>query len=657
MAAPEELNNAVINKSEESVISPLKVINKLGQKCWVIINTADDKKMNLHFSGLDERERAWAQQMLLSEFPYQDARQTLRYVYFTLKNKINGIKSLLMYLREQSDNKQQLKNWQIADCTTLVRSIAVKEDTLFSVATVRSLVNVLKASYSLRYEQDGLPFILSTTYMQHVMIPMCEQFNMTYAQWVQGGSHGMVPMPVATLLLADAIKLIRSKKSQLLQCYFTAFREGVLAAGMIKGKGKSIFNSNIALFLKPSIISPLTGVNTKPKYDQQRVDFVKKLHNIDPDLSDFPFKSDSQISAFIKEIQGACLTILLAVTGMRLSECHSVGADWMDAIEFLDINGVWTKDAILKSKIIKTGGGIIAKRGLSPLGIEAFELLNTLSWVDKEKLGFDLFTSSYEGPWLRGGKTNKGGSSISMKILRERLKVYYHQFVERAHQSVKETFPDIVPHNLRHLKMAFALRKFDGNVEDAIKQEFRHHGHHTQAYSRNKLNEEEGVLVRYEYAQEVINRILNNDPSDKWVGPSAKKIRDLAGKLLNGLNIEMLSLEALAEFHQEMHENIHSMLMHSYGMCFVLKDSVHVAKCGVKDSLVRTGSANSKLCHGCANFCVNNKSHENNMAMTKRRWLDTANSELIASFPIVAEAKAMVKNIEKLEAALKASDE
>jgi integrase len=659
MITPKELNSVVTNKPADLEITPLKLINKLGQATWVIVNRADGQKRNLYFSEMNERERLWAQQLLLNKFPFQDARNTFSYAYNTLLSWTNAIKQLLDYLSKQSDDKQQLKNWTMKDCVTLLKLVAVREDTLMSISTVRAIKAALKESYSLRYEQDSLPFPLPETFMQQVMTPLCERFGLTYSQWEQGGSLGMVPMPVATLLLADAIKLIRSEKCQLLQCYFTTIREGLVTPSMIyaeKKGSKSTFMSNIAHFIQPSKFNQKMGVNAHVKFDKQRIGFVRKLHEISPSLTEFPFKSRSQINKFVIEIQGACLTILLAVTAMRLSECHSVGADWMEAIKYLDVNGVYKEDAILKSKIIKTSGGIIAKRGLSPLGIEVFELLNTLSWVDKKKLGLKLFTPTYEGVWLKKTTiTNK--PSLALKTLRKRLKDYYQQFVERAHHSVKETFPDIVPHNLRHLKMAFALRKFDGNVEEAIKQEFRHHGHHTQSYSRNKLNEEEAALVRREYAQDIIKRILINDPSDKWAGPSAKKIRDLAAKLLDGLNIEMLSLEKLAEFHQEMDENIHSMIFHSYGMCFVLNDSIHVAKCGVKDSIVRTGSANSKLCHGCANFCVNNKSHEQNMTTNKMRWKATANSELIASFPIVAEAKAMVKNIEKLEAALEVGDE
>jgi integrase len=663
MATPEKLNNPIIKKSAAPETTPLNVINKLGQETWVIINKSDNVEMKLHFSAMNERERLWAQQLLLSGFPYTDARQTLRYAHGTLVNMVQSIRRVLVYLQEQSDDKKQLQNWTVGDAGKMIQSLAVKEGSLLSSGIPRAAVKVLKESYSARYQQDGISFALPATFLQKVMPPILKQFDMTYSQWEKGGSHGMLPMPVATLLLADAIKLIRSKECQLLQCYFTSFRKGLLSRAMIVNRdkrltiGKSIFNCDISQFLKPSKDNPLTGVNVHAKADKKRADFVKNLHKIDPELSDFPFKSQIQITEFVNEIEGACLTILLAVTGMRLSECHSIGADWMDAIDYLDVNGVWTKDAILKSKIIKTGGGIIAKRGLSPLGIETFELLNTLSWVDKEKLGLQLFAYTYAGVWLNKN-TDTYKATVPLNRLRAKLKNYYQKFVERAHHSVKEAFPDIVPHNLRHLKMAFGLRKFDGNVEEAIKQEFRHHGHHTQSYARNKLNETQAALVRRTYAEDIIKRILINDPSDKWAGPLAKKIRDLAKKLLHGLDIEMLSLEALANFHEEIHENIHSMIMHSYGLCFVLKDSVHVAKCGVKDSVVRTGTANSKLCHGCANFCVNNKSHEHDMAMNKRRWNATANSELIASFPIVKEAKAMVKKIEQLEAELlEASDE
>lgn len=634
--------------------SSLNLINKLGEKHWNIINIADEKDMQIGFSGLNQYERLWVQKLLLNEFPFQDGRNTLRYAYSTLKTRVAASKKILSYLQAQSGDKKKLKTWSINDCIEFIKSQATKDNYLASNGVIRAITLALKESYALRYEQDGIQFPLPQTFMQQIMIPLCKQHGLTYSQWERGGSHDMVPMPVATLLLADAIKLIRSKKCRLLQCYFSSFREGILTSSLINGankNSKSIFNCDLSSFVKPSIANNYNTDKTL-QLDKQRLEFVQKLKNIDSELIDFPFKSQLEINEFIWELEGACIAILLAVTGMRLSECHSVGADWMEAIEYLDINGVLTKDAILKSKIIKTGGGIIAKRGLSPLGIEAFEMLNDLSWIDKIAVGAKLFSTTYKSGWHKPQKPKQESSSIALKTLRKRLQAYYQLFLNRAHNSARKAFPNIVPHNLRHFKMGFALRKFDGNVEEAIKQEFRHHDHHTQSYSRNKLNEEEAALVRKEYTEEIIKRILINDPNDMWVGPSAKKVRSLAEKLLNGQNIEMLSLLELAEFHEEMHENIHSILMHSYGMCFVLKNSIHLAKCGVKDSIVKTGSANSQLCHGCTNFCVNSKSHQHDLAMNKRRWNATANSELLANFPIVDIAKSMVRDIEKLEAEL-----
>jgi hypothetical protein len=64
---------------------------------------------------------------------------------------------------------------------------------------------------------------------------------------------------------------------------------------------------------------------------------------------------------------------------------------------------------------------------------------------------------------------------------------------EEADNLAKETgiFESNAHTRIKNIMMAFAQREIDDDVESAIKQEFRHHTHHTQAYSRNKLNEEE----------------------------------------------------------------------------------------------------------------------------------------------------------------------
>lgn len=659
MASNDKINSIVVENLAEARISTLKATNKLGQPTWVIINRSDGELINLHFDKIDIRKRNWAQQLILHEFPYQDVRGTLRYPHGTMKNRLNGIKTLIVYLDNQPDDKRQLKNWSVIDLVTFIQSNAVKGNKLASNASIRIILDALKTSYAKRYEQDGLSFTVPSNFLVDVMLPLCKRFDLTYSQWERGGSHGMVPMSVATLLLADAIKLIRGTKSQLLQCYYTEFRQGRLSRSMIDTglSRKSVFNLNISNFIKVSKKNPITGVNTNVKNDTKRLAFVNKLHKVEPNLTDFPFKSHVEINDCAIELQGACITILLSVTLMRISECHSVGADWMDSIKYLDVNGEWTNDAILKSKIIKTSGGIVAKRGLSPLGVEVIELLNKLSWVDKEALGLQLLSPTYNSSWVKKNASDKTHNSLTIGTLRKRLQSYYQKFVARSHHSIKEVFPQIIPHNLRHLKMAFGLRKFDGDVEAAIKQEMRHHGHHTQAYSINKLNEEEVAHVKRDYVQEIIKRILINDPGDKWVGPAVKKVRKVAKNLLHGQNIEMLSMLEIAEFHEEFYEKIHSMMFHSYGFCFVMKDMIKVSKCGVKDNMVRTGLANSKLCHGCANFGIHNKSHEHNMLANKARWQDTVDCKTIARFPIVVEAQAIVRNIEKLEAELETSDE
>lgn len=657
MAAKKDIDNSVVKSSADpqetttELITP-KAINQLGQPTWIIKNRSTAEMMNLHFTGIAERHRIWAQKLILYKFPYQDVYNTLSYAHNSMKNQVWGLSKLLDYLDKQKGENKLLKNWGVKDVVAAIESIAVTNNKLASTTQIRRILDALKASHSMHLQQDGIEFSIPRSIYVNVMTPILKRFDLTFSQWDRGGSYGTVPMSVATLMLADAIKLIRSEKCQLLQCYFTSFRDKELTYTMLSGSTgnhKSVYHSIISDFIK------FNPKNSHPKLYQKRLAFVKKLHKINSELIDFPFKSSSQIIDYIEEIHGACVAILLSVTLMRISECHSVGADWMEAIEYLDINGEWTVDAILKSKIIKTGGGIIAKRGLSPLGVEVIELLNTLSWVDKEKLGLKLFAPTYKVIW--SSTKIPARNTFGTKILRRRLQSYYQKFVARSHKSIAEAFPDIIPHNLRHLKMAFGLRKFDGDVEAVIKAEMRHHNHHTQAYSRNKLNDEEVNFVKNEYVNEVVKRILINDPEDKWVGPSIKKVRKLAEKLLNGKNIEMLSLVELAEFHEEFNENVHSMTFHSYGCCIVLNGEIKLAQCSVKDNIVIAGSANSEKCHKCTNFCINNKSHEHNMLINKARWQETADCEIIASFPIVQEAKQIVKRIEMLEAELEAEHE
>ena len=634
------------NSSTENIIHIKKIekINCLGANVWSIIDLSTETERKIHFDDLNEKDLIWVQNILLCSFPFQDARGTLRYAVNTIKAQTGALKALIKIVNK----KKSLASWKIFDVTEAIRERSILNGNIQSSATIRQFIKAINSSYELRYIQDGISFELPDSYLAKVMTPICASFETTLSQW-ERPINDMLPMSVGTILLSDAIKTIRSTNCKMLQTYFKAYRYGVISRAYFKsGSVKSVLKCDLESF---TTIGNFQGEENIAKNDR-RIKFVQTLKEIDPTISDFPFKSFKDITEAVKHVEGACLVLLLAVTGMRISECHSINSDWIESIRYLDINNEWTEDAIFKSKIIKTSGGIVAKRGLSFIGIEVFNVLNALSWVDKEELGLQLFAPTFIGPWTDSVILPSTQKTVSKCTLRKKLQAYYKKFLLRCQKSVSESFNHLNPHDLRHFKMAFALRKFDGNVEEAIKQEFRHHNHHTQAYSINKLNSLEAEQVKNEYIIEIVRRILINDPNDRWVGPTVKKVRSLALKLLDGRNIEFLSIKDLAEFHQDMQSHVHAMTFHSYGICFVLDSGVNVAKCGVKDNIVRTGDANSKDCHGCSNFGVNSKSHETNMRLNKARWKATANCQTISNFPIVNKAREIVRSIEKLEAEL-----
>ncbi|WP_415900848.1 hypothetical protein [Neptuniibacter sp. QD48_11] len=523
------------------------------------------------------------------------------------------------------------------DVVQCITSIAEYEDgTLKSHGYMATVFNSLALTFYLRHEQDGLPFRLLKGTFKEIMAPLLKRFDKTFSEWIQESSRQIMPMSVGTLLLADTIKCIRSPKAQMLRVHFEKITYNFLNMKVNRGA----FSSNFDEFL------------AKPRNSRvykARVEFVLSLREIDPSLTDFPFKSGQEFNDACAEIEGACAIILSAVTGIRCSELHSIKADWFEAIEYLDVNGEWTADAIFKSKINKTSGGVIAKRGLSPLGIEVFELLNGLSWIDKVKEGLNLFSPTYKGNFSKTKVISAKRANYNKATIKQRVTDYYKAFVERSHESVQRAYPKLLPHDLRHYKMAFGLRKFDGDVEEMISQEFRHHKYfHTPVYAKDKLNDEEMAYRKREYVQEIVRRILINDPNDSWVGPSADKVRELAKTLLNGQNIELLSLEELAVFHEQLHETVHTMKFHSYGLCFVLNDTKRNAKCGVKDNIVRTGDANSESCYQCANFCANNKSHYSELDLNLRRWKSTSEDPILSKYPIAKTSQQIVKNLTSL---------
>lgn len=642
-------------------VSLSEMINKIGAREWVVTElkimdelTGQAKRRKIYFSDLNNVYRNWIQTLLINRYPYTDALGGLAYPFQTLNGYLQAGRRIIKYLKQQSTKKRQLKNWDRDDLANFLQHTSIKPDgTFYSYEFVRMIFLVLQDSYSLKHKIDGISVLVNSHFFKKVCVSSSKSMGINFHVWTRGNTLGLMPCSVATLLMADAIRTIRSKDTKFAEVYFESLKSGRFT------DGNSLFqrikkNPRLDAFTTIKLRSNQKQPNTiQHNSHQRRVNFVKKLRSIEPSLTEFPFKSHKQLSDYVKHIWGACITILLALTGMRLSELHSIRSNQLEYREVFDAETrTWSiVDAAIYSRIIKTGGGLIAKRGLSPMGIEVFKLINNLSWIDKPSHDLLLFEPSFDNcyKYLSGEWAKK---SITAQTLRILFKQYYAYFLSRAHESVRKACPRATPHGLRHFKAAFTLRKFDGainEVEAAIRQEFRHHYHHTQVYTQNKLNEQEQAYVEQEFVGEFVRRILINDPNDHWVGPGAARLRHCAEKILDGQPIELLSIEEFVEFVEALNEQVHSLKLHSYGCCVVLNENIKDAKCGTKYNIVQTGDASSEVCFGCSNFALSKLCHEHEFKLNKQRWQEVADDLTLTRLKLNKKAQALLQQLDKLD--------
>lgn len=636
--AVKNLNTNIDNVATQQEPSKApELINQIGDLTWTILDKnsrGGEVKLTMLFDseGLGKQAIEWMQTCLLHKFPYVDNKYTLQYSKGTMTGYRVGLTKLAIYL---NSSRKKLNDWSKKDVIQCLQShvSACEDEDLISYGHLSNIVRALDLTYQLRNKLSGTyQYQLPSNIMESACREIVEKKGVIYSEWLKGGSFGTVPMEIASLLLADAINTIRSDKAKQLSVYFEHQRTDM-----------KIVRIDCTLFKKSFSELAASGATKNYKYRYQKLQTeLEKISGCS--VSSFPWKSYKAILFDTKKIYQACEIILLSLTGMRNSELTSMKSDWFEQ-RIVDGDIHW----FFKLDIKKTNVGMGTFRSFAGLCAEVFELLNTLSYIDKPKMGLQLLTETFKSVHLQRPHNSATKNAISKQTVSNNIQDYYLSFVDRMHESIAELHPEVSCHQFRHLFAEFAIRKFDGNVEEAIRHHFMHNSEHTKAYTRDTLNEQEINDINQRYIKELTERFLNPDTLNEYGGSAVLHIRKLAAKLLNNKDITLATPKEIAKVHEQIQSRIVSVTGHEYGMCVLLKSKQTQAKCRDKGSILPNvgGNAEQKKCFGCVNYSIHHKSHAGNLMHTKQRHLDFANNELLASFPMVEVSKRIVKQIDK----------
>lgn len=460
---------------------------------------------------------------------------------------------------------------------------------------------------------DGPSHLAATSYLNPILTTIFDEINLNFHDWHEGGSYGSIPFAICHLLLADALTIISSTKSQQLAIYFEFVRNCASLHHTKTFWGPSGSKPLWQKYRKRCDIKALAAAiknydSTEAK--QCMAEFVTPLHEAlscciegsNESTQPFPWQSFSELCNDYREVISAVIVVFLSVMGKRgPSEVRTLRASDIK----LPLPGK-SEHATVHPAIFKTHNGQRISHGITGYIDEAFYLALKLGNIVKE--GTDLPLFSAPPTLITPAKTP---ATLSTDRLSAYLHSYYNSFVSRTLDKVdfdiKDIHQSITSHQFRHSFAEFALRRYDGNVEELLRQHFLHaYGHWwTKRYTADKLDEDHIQRLNKSYIKELIPRIaLDSTISPDFVGGMALFIRSIIDN-----NILSLPPAEVENHISSFSERIISITPHEYGWCLIYKDFSTQAKCADSTGSPTPSATSQSKCIGCVNFCASRSSH------------------------------------------------
>ncbi|MBD8682395.1 site-specific integrase [Pseudomonas sp. CFBP 13719] len=503
-----------------------------------------------------------------------------------------------------------LWDWSRKQITEFVRAQMTKPVSSVEVAplyashklkTLSMFINQSRNQHTEGTLPDGFQYSLNNSFKRSIMEPLLNERGMTYEEWEEGDSYGMIPLPIASIMLSDAIRLIESEDAKAAKVFFSVWRRHKPHPSNCFKKQSGSKLDRLQRYFRDKDTDKLSAVDKDmgESFSEAGLAHLNKL----------PWSSVGELSEWCKDLMKASLTILLIISGFRISEVAS-----LRFCDYEKISGEW----VFKSSVFKTHEGFRVPRVLHDLTALAAHCLEGISYIDTTKFEMSFFHRGFmEGAAssalnkvsdIRDWVTNH--SRIALKTMAPWINDFYHKFTLKRYPELENECATLSAHQCRHTWAAFALRRMDGNVEERIREHFLHSrgSSMTKAYTKLKLNEAVRNSQEDDYLKEIIKRISKKDIEDQFIGPAARRILKSIGE------IETLTIEELNEKIESFAASIGRLSATEWGFCVFFYGSEQSAKC--YDPVSRLpdidGGSGPTICCGCPNG-MHNKLHAENL--------------------------------------------
>jgi integrase len=490
--------------------------------------------------------------------------------------------------------------------------ISSSEPLSFQMADrIMSILRIWHTLYHQGDVSDGPEFNIKTGDLTKQIKHELSKIGINYNDWKKGESYGAIEFTTAHLLLSDALEKLYSLRTKQLCAYFSSVREQS-NHHLLKAFWVDHESTQLTAYRESGDIELLTNSSSGDRKNSlanaAKFEVAIPLHNRlialleEKEKFVFPWKNHKELLLDYNDIQAALYIIFLSVMGKR-------GPSEVLSLRGLDItpsDATTGQNAEIRPSILKTNKGLREAQGITNFIDDAFDVILDLSYINKENTTLPLFSAL---PPINKALREPTPLSISHSFVR--LDRYYDSFCTRISSKVdfdiKELHSKISSHQFRHSFAEFGLRKFDGNVEELIRQHFCHKYNHwwTKRYTEDKLDADYENNLSRAYIKELIPRILLDSHLDPdFVGGMALFIKKELGTKIKSIE------PAEAEYYiNEISNSILQITPHEYGWCLVHEKYRGFAQCADENGNPNPSSTNSSKCNACANFCASKKSH------------------------------------------------
>ncbi|MFK8399868.1 hypothetical protein M2D07_015275 [Pseudomonas sp. BGr12] len=599
------------------------VQNLLGADEFIVKSNATSEVASVSFQFACSIGRViWAQQtfLLLPVVLHNEpGRPILVGGIIQARNWVATLRSICEQWENHLPNKP-LWNWTESDVYNFFHRVMLRPEIserypspVYSYQTFLSISQAFNTAHSGRLAgltSDSLFFPITAALKRLMMDQLLADLDINYEDWRAGNGYPPVPMAISATILSQAIGLLESDETATALALYSAWRKQP--------------NSHATWFPVYKSQPDIFEISNKSPNDPHGLMAALKEQGVSH-ITQMPWHDKGAFREFRRRLIGGCLNILLIQSGYRSHEIRSCAS-----------NESRKRKGLLQVKqcLSKSMDGFKVFRPLAELSTRAAETLWNLSFVDPTRYPIPFQHSLHETGCaeavLSSSLPANSFKACDTNSLNLRLNAFYLSDVIPVMPEASHIHPRLSSHQFRHSFAEFALRRFDEDVHESLREHFIHSTDYaTQIYERLKLTPAVHAALEKEYLREIIGKAADGKLEERFWGPAFQAIKNKIEK------IKILHPGKPEGAYTEILSEVERFAVFEWGFCVLFSSSKREARC--HDSTTGVPNVDELgspfRCSTCPNN-MNNSIQRENLLRT-----EIAYAEIGRTHPIKAVGK------------------